>query len=56
MRSLQTDGGQAGRIAFAGLDDLGQSHIWTMEPDGSDQIDLMPGSTDYNISPDWSPD
>lgn len=47
--------GGAGRIAFAGLDDLGQSHIWTMEPDGSDQIDLMPDSTDYNISPDWSP-
>jgi dipeptidyl aminopeptidase/acylaminoacyl peptidase len=54
--AVATTYGGAGRIAFAGLDDLGQSHIWTMESDGSDKVDLTPGSTDYHIDPDWSPD
>jgi dipeptidyl aminopeptidase/acylaminoacyl peptidase len=54
--AVATTYGGAGRIAFAGLDALGNSHIWTMEADGSDKVDITPGSTDYNIDPDWSPD
>jgi len=48
--------GGAGRIAFAGLDAMGNSHIWTANADGSDKVDLTPGSTDYHVDPDWSPD
>ena len=48
--------GGAGRIAFAGLDATGHTHIWTMEANGSDKVDLTPESTDYESDPDWSPD
>jgi dipeptidyl aminopeptidase/acylaminoacyl peptidase len=48
--------GGAGRIAFAGLDAMGNTHIWTTEADGTDKVDLTPGSTDHHIDPDWSPD
>src|SRR5215471_13324992 len=44
-----------GRVAFVSSS-LGSSHIYTMNPDGSDRKQLTPGDQDLESDPVWSPD
>lgn len=54
--SSATTYGGPGRIAY--VEFAGDfAHIWTMNADGSDRIDLMPSLTDESADdPSWSPD
>ena len=48
--------GKNGKIAFVSNRDGGDDDIWTMNPDGSDLVNLTPGSTGSDGVPNWSAD
>ena len=53
--SATTYGG-AGRIAYVGYGPGFAPHIWTMDADGTDKVDLTPDDTGVIDDPAWSPD
>jgi Tol biopolymer transport system component len=48
--------GENGRIAFDSDREGGDADIWTMNPDGSDPLNLTADFTGSDFSPAWSPD
>lgn len=48
--------GGPGRIAYVDYGNGTYQHIWSMNANGSDKVDLMPTSAEWNDHPAWSPD
>jgi TolB protein len=48
--------GKNGKIAFVSDRDGGDDDIWTMNPDGSDPVNLTPGAAGSDGAPNWSAD
>jgi dipeptidyl aminopeptidase/acylaminoacyl peptidase len=48
--------GENGRIAFDSTRDGGDADIWTMNPDGSNPVNLTPGSAADDSGASWSAD
>jgi Tol biopolymer transport system component len=48
--------GDNGKIAFARFGDDGEPDIWTMSPDGSNQVNLTASSEGEDFGPNWRAD